>query len=201
MDYMAKRKIACNNLFSSFRPDFSGCRNKREAQTILSLSRDGWFSKDIAIEIGKTAKAVQKFWRRYDFPVLHNFSPPRREERPGWGGGVANKKGYLYSRTPGHPNASKHGEYVAVHRLVMEESLGRMLLPSEVVDHIDGDTLNNSPDNLRVFESNAEHLRVTLAGKCPNWSPAGWSQIVEGASRGRARLAALYRGKPPSRAE
>jgi hypothetical protein len=96
-----------------------------------------------------------------------------REERLGWKGGVKLSKGYRLVRTVDHPNKSKHGGYVAEHRLVMEKTLGRILLKTEVVDHIDGNILNNSPENLRIFSSNGEHLRETLKGKCPKWSENG----------------------------
>jgi hypothetical protein len=102
------------------------------------------------------------------------------QEQPMWNGGEKLMKGYIYRRVPDHPNGTKHGNYVAVHRLVMERKLGRYLLPTEVVDHIDGNIQNNHPDNLRVFSSNAEHLRETLKGKRPNWSAAGKRQISDG---------------------
>ena len=65
----------------------------------------------------------------------------------------------------------------------MEQQLGRYLEPEEVVDHIDGDTSNNELSNLRLFSSNAEHLRVTLAGRTPNWSEDGRRRIREGVQR------------------
>ncbi|MFM6959567.1 MAG: HNH endonuclease [Schleiferiaceae bacterium] len=75
------------------------------------------------------------------------------------------------------------------HRLVLEQKLGRPLLASERVDHIDGLTLHNSPDNLRLFQDNAQHLRETLAGKTPRWSEAGYQNMLlrhrPGASLGR----------------
>ncbi|WP_243259146.1 HNH endonuclease signature motif containing protein [Clostridium sp. 'deep sea'] len=43
------------------------------------------------------------------------------------------------------------------HRVVAEKKLGRKLRKGEVVHHIDGDKLNNSPDNLMVFSSQEEH--------------------------------------------
>jgi hypothetical protein len=177
MNYRERRAEACRELFASFHPDFSGCRDKDRANEILEMAREGMFSADIAQRLGITPKAVQKLYRRYNFPQLQNFSPPLREERVGWTGGVKEVRGYLYSRSPGHPRASKYGNYVAVHRLVMEKKLGRYLKGSEVVDHIDGNTRNNHPDNLRVFPNNAEHLRVTLKGRVPNWSPEGKARM------------------------
>jgi hypothetical protein len=47
--------------------------------------------------------------------------------------------------------------YVFEHRLVMSELVGRTLLPSEVVHHVDEDPANNAPENLWVFPSHAAH--------------------------------------------
>lgn len=43
------------------------------------------------------------------------------------------------------------------HRVVAELMLGRPLRPEEVVHHIDGNKRNNAPENLMVFQSQAEH--------------------------------------------
>ena len=188
MTYKDRYQLACKKAFEGFEPDFSGCRNTEEAHAILRMAKDGKLSQEIAEAIGKTPKAIQKFFRRYAFPSLHNICPREQSEQPMWKGGTKILKGYVYIRVKNHPNKSKHGGYVAAHRLVMEKKLGRFLDQNEVVDHIDGDKLNNNPDNLRVFDSNAEHLRATLKGRTPNWSVDGKQKIVE-ALRRRHRLA------------
>ena len=45
------------------------------------------------------------------------------------------------------------------HRCVAEKMLGRPLKDTEVVHHIDGNKRNNTPENLMIFESQAEHAR------------------------------------------
>jgi hypothetical protein len=45
-------------------------------------------------------------------------------------------------------------------RRVAEAKIGRPLRKGEVVHHIDGNKLNNSPDNLMVLQSQAEHARI-----------------------------------------
>ena len=190
--YEQRRAEKCLEAFDGFEPDFSRCMNPDEGYVILELARNGLTSSQIAEQINKTPKAVQKFFRRYDFPNLHNIEPRRLHEQPMWNGGVKMMKGYAYKRTPGHPNGTKHGNYVAVHRLVVEDKIGRLLLQNEVVDHIDGDITNNHPDNLRVFESNAAHLRETLKGKCPNWTKEGKAALYSARRKPRRK----WKGEP-----
>lgn len=103
---------------------------------------------------------------------------PRGGDRhPDWKGGRKLVGGYWYIYRPEHPNATKQ-RYVAEHRLVMEEKLGRYLDPKEVVHHRDGNSQNNHPDNLEVFRTNGDHLHHSRLGLRPNWTPEGKDKIL-----------------------
>lgn len=80
------------------------------------------------------------------------------DKHPCWKGGrriVA--EGYVAIYCPSHPHVDKQG-YVLEHRLLMEKHLGRTLLPSEVVHHIDGNGQNNIIENLLLFHNQGEHM-------------------------------------------
>ena len=64
-------------------------------------------------------------------------------------GFITTKFGYIKLRIPLHPFADSKG-YVAEHRLVVEDYLGRYLDPDEVVHHINGCKSDNSLDNLDI---------------------------------------------------
>ena len=76
-----------------------------------------------------------------------------------WRGGVKNTSlGYRMIKSPTHPNRDSQG-YVMEHRLVMEAHLGRYLLKTEIVHHINGDTKDNRIENLALYSSNSGHLK------------------------------------------
>lgn len=71
--------------------------------------------------------------------------------------GSLTPRGYVLIYAPFHPRAPKGG-YVYEHRLVMENTLGRMLERHEVVHHKDGDKTNNDATNL-VLTTQSAHAR------------------------------------------
>jgi len=87
------------------------------------------------------------------------------------GGRIKTPQGYI--RVWLDPNselyemADKQG-YVYEHRLVMAQHLGRCLLPSEVVHHINGMRDDNRIENLELFPSTRKHSLFNNACRdCP----------------------------------
>ncbi len=66
------------------------------------------------------------------------------------------KKGdYQYCIVRDHPNRTNN-DYVLLHRVVMENYLGRILNSNEVVHHKDENKLNNNISNLKLM-TNSDH--------------------------------------------
>jgi len=63
---------------------------------------------------------------------------------------IVSKGDYDYAVVPEHPYAIKHG-YVLYHRIVMENHLGRLLDPNEVVHHKNRNRKDNQISNLEVM--------------------------------------------------
>ena len=71
---------------------------------------------------------------------------------PNWRGGRhLNADGYVRIQVLGHPKGHGKGDYVSEHRVVMEQVLGRYLLPGEEVHHKNGKRDDNRPKNLELW--------------------------------------------------
>lgn len=80
-------------------------------------------------------------------------------KNPRWNGGRSTSgDGRIAILIPDHPYANSRG-YVYESRLIMEKHIGRYLLPSERIHHINNNKFDNRIENLKIV-SFKEHAQV-----------------------------------------
>jgi len=79
----------------------------------------------------------------------------RGDKHPMWKGGQHYAHGYVFIYKPEHPNASSEG-YVKRARLILEEKLGRYLLPNHDPHHKNEIKDDDRPENLEEL-SHSKH--------------------------------------------
>lgn len=147
---------------------------------------------EVAKRLNCAAQTVGKLCAKHGVQTQRR-GPRSGPGHPNWKGGrMLSKDGYILVWTADHPHARRQhrvhgGGYILEHRLVMEEKLGRLLEPGEVVHHLNGEKTDNRPENLELFGSNADHLRHELTGRCPKWTAAGRERTLAGVRRRHAK--------------
>lgn len=106
-----------------------------------------------------TTKCARRANLKYDDPEAQR---ERALLRPWTGIGTS---GYI--RPDGYRAIHVEGRKVLEHRHVMELSLGRRLVPGEVVHHRDGNRSNNEIKNLELVASHSAHVSSHHGKKCP----------------------------------
>lgn len=146
----------------------------------ISAYRSGLSLKQCMVLFGENSENEEHFRRWLHKQGVERRGVGRRDEKHGsWRGGVKMSKGYRMVQHPdGSLDKNNRRVYILEHRLVMEQHLGRKLSRHEVVHHKNGDILDNRLENLGLYTTNADHLRDTLKGKIPNWTPEGKARMT-----------------------
>jgi len=83
-----------------------------------------------------------------------------------------NKDGYVYIK-------DLEGKWIAEHRYIMEQKIGRKLINGESVHHINGIRDDNRPENLELWVGAIRHGQRASDIKCHNCGTSYWPASLE----------------------
>lgn len=156
--------------------------SQKNQEVVLRMLNEGRTLSDIGDAVGTTGTRVKEFLN--SIGIQRDFSPDfSGAKNPNWRGGrLIDQNGYVLLYKPDYPNCNYLG-YVREHRYVMEQSLGRLLIPGEVVHHKNRNRQDNRIENLHLYSKNSDHLAEELKGKIPKWTADGLARMKAGVAR------------------
>lgn len=161
LEFSVSRKTLTRLLASTgieIRKSSSYTRADVSADELASLYLAGASESEMRAKLNCSARTILRRAKEYGIPLRSRGARTGKANQRWKGGRFVSSSGYVFIRTG--ETADGRGIYRQEHRVVMESIVGRPLRPEEVVHHKDGDPSNNKPDNLQLFSSNAEHVRV-----------------------------------------
>jgi len=129
---------------------------------VKGLAAKGFTAPEIGKILKFSSSSISRAGRE------HGIAIPDRYHK----GYIITHNGYIMVQCPEHPHADSKG-YVRKHRLVMEERLGRILDPRELIHHINGDKADNRIENLEIMPLSAHTAKhhIGKKGRGPDKKP------------------------------
>lgn len=140
--------------------------SESEKATILDMVSKGVSQMKVSLHLGRSQASVTRYCRAQG---VRNGKATGASHGRWRGGRIKDTSGYWRVRLdPADPLAEMrlHDGYVSEHRLVLARKLGRPLLRSETVHHIDGDKGNNAPENLQLRQGKHGKNVVLVCRAC-----------------------------------
>lgn len=153
------------------------CRNNIRPREVEQLLKIGFTYKEIGEKLGITKQMVGLYAKSYNLQrrgtcIFKAYEGYEHKD---------SKNGYI--------RIYHDGKFVQKHRLVMEQQLGRPLLLSELVHHINGDRTDNRPQNLQLLTSKTHMVKTNKCHGC---------LVMKENKRLRARVRELERFLQPA---
>lgn len=109
-------------------------------------------------------------FHRYNLGRFGSYDRPEWRKQDGYR--VVDRKGYVRILMRSDPMANTSG-YVFEHRMVMASHLGRVLLSSESIHHVNGNTEDNRLCNLELWSG----VGVQPSGQRPK-DLVAWARVI-----------------------
>jgi len=145
----------------------SGAKRASELGKPVPKNRDPWYYPHLCSNCGELVWHQRRDLNRACKKCAYKVRRTRcGHDHPNWKGGrYLRPDGYYAVQIPKDsaylPMSFDRRGYALEHRLVIAQHLGRLLLDSEVVHHINGNKADNRLDNLELLPNDASHLPYT----------------------------------------
>jgi hypothetical protein len=195
----ARRKISLAKTGKKYGPNKLR-KNLGDAETLRRMFvSERMFIGEIAALHGVSKGTVVARLREFGIRLDSRAGRQTGERGSFYKGGIKISRGYKFVTVPlDSPLRRDRDGYVAEHRLVASEMIGRVIGRDEEVHHLNFEKMDNRPENLAIFGTSADHTRfhkyleragaylLGLAGKpdaCALEKPAflngQWVTVVE----------------------